>query len=140
VYKEDLQEFSRTIVSDTSAVIKDKVEQFNTDPKATTSASHTHLQARVLRIQRDPKTHPFPFPHATQSYMLRFTLMNQDITKHLLTLPMKHGRLVSMWGLLKTLRQSLNYSQTMKLSANSTLLLFLQRCACVHVHVRTFIT
>eukprot|EP00026_Physarum_polycephalum_P011134 Phypoly_transcript_11334.p1 GENE.Phypoly_transcript_11334~~Phypoly_transcript_11334.p1 ORF type:complete len:343 (+),score=82.05 Phypoly_transcript_11334:106-1134(+) len=58
-YKEDLQEFSRTIVTDTSAVIKDNVDKFNTDSKATktSSSSHTHLQARLLRIQRDPKTY-----------------------------------------------------------------------------------
>ena len=61
VYKEDLQEFSRTIVADTSAVIKDKVDMFNSlDSKAARSSSNTHLQARILRIQRDPKTYPYP--------------------------------------------------------------------------------
>lgn len=56
MYKEDLQEFGKIIVSDTSAVIKDRVDKLS-EHKAPIS-SRTHLQARFLRVQRDPKTCP----------------------------------------------------------------------------------
>jgi hypothetical protein len=45
-------------------VIKDKVDMLSTsssaDTKAARAAAHSHQQARILRIQRDPKTYPHP--------------------------------------------------------------------------------
>lgn len=75
VYKEDLQEFSRTIVADTSAVIKDKVvDKFhNQDSQNKTKSkanAKNHLQARILRIQRDPKTYLFSPPLLSSSLQL----------------------------------------------------------------------